>query len=590
MTDTASAYRVLARKYRPQNFDDLVGQEVLVRTLTNAFSSGRIAHAFLLTGIRGIGKTTTARIIARGLNCIGPDGNGQPTTTPCGVCPNCKMILDDRHVDVIEMDAASRTGVDDIREIIDTVQYAPTNARYKVYIIDEVHMLSKNAFNALLKTLEEPPAHVKFIFATTELRKIPITIVSRCQRFDLKRLTVDTLSTHLTNIAHKESITLDEESAKVVATAAEGSVRDGLSLLDQAIAMGTDSSGAVTITADGIRDMLGLADKTQGFTLFEHVFAGKAKEAVDQLHAMHQGGSDAVLLLQDLLSLVHFITRVKMDTALAVNAHYGEEEQARAKAMADGLGMGTLARSWQMLLKGISEAKIAPQPLAAAEMILVRLAYAADMPPPGDLVKIMKNGAAASSAAPVSAPSAAPAMSTPAPAMAHATMPTSSASHSAPVATSGNLALAVAHDPEEEERAAPVPELLTHPKPEETITLETLRDVVELLAERKEMVLCGVITHDVKPVSIEPGQLVMKPLAHIEPDIPARLGRFLTDVTGQPWRVRLDAQAEASGPSLHEENEIEKRKVREYVASTPLVHAALEAFPGAEILEIEETK
>jgi DNA polymerase-3 subunit gamma/tau len=303
-------YRVLARKYRPQTFDDLIGQEVLVRTLTNAFASGRIAHAFVLTGIRGIGKTTTARIIARGLNCIGPDGNGEPTTQPCGVCPNCVMIAEDRHVDVIEMDAASNTGVDNMRDLIDSVQYAPTNARYKVYIIDEVHMLSKSAFNAILKTLEEPPPHVKFIFATTEIRKIPVTIISRCQKFDLKRVELDELTQHLVNVATKENIALPTDCATLIAAAAEGSVRDSLSMLDQAIAMGTDASGNVTLTADAIRDMLGLADKTQLFTLLKLIFNGEMEAALAQAKTLHAQGADPAMLLADLLDITHYLTRI----------------------------------------------------------------------------------------------------------------------------------------------------------------------------------------------------------------------------------------------------------------------------------------
>ncbi|MBX9726743.1 MAG: DNA polymerase III subunit gamma/tau, partial [Rickettsiales bacterium] len=312
-------YRVLARKYRPQTFADLIGQEVLVRTLTNAFASGRIAHAFILTGIRGIGKTTTARIIARGLNCIGADGLGEPTTTPCGVCPNCVAIAEDRHVDVIEMDAASTGSVDNMRDLIDSVQYAPVSARYKVYILDEVHMLSKAAFNALLKTLEEPPPHVKFIFATTELRKIPVTIISRCQKFDLKRVEMDELTQHLINVATKESITLPEDCASLIAAAAEGSVRDSLSLLDQAIAMHTDAAGAVSIHAASVRDMLGLADKSQSFTLLKLLFDGKTDEALAAAQSLHAQGADAVMLLSDLLDIVHYLTRIVVAPVLVNN-------------------------------------------------------------------------------------------------------------------------------------------------------------------------------------------------------------------------------------------------------------------------------
>lgn len=331
MSQPQANYRVLARKYPPQTFADLIGQEVLVRTLTNAFASGRIAHAFLLTGIRGIGKTTTARIIARSLNCIGPDGQGEPTTQPCGVCPNCVAIAEDRHVDVIEMDAASHTGVDNMRELIDSVQYAPVSARYKVYIVDEVHMLSKNAFNAILKTLEEPPPHVKFIFATTELRKIPVTIISRCQRFDLKRVELDELSQHLVNVSGKENIALPADCATLIATAAEGSVRDALSLLDQAIALHTYAAGIITIDAHSVRDMLGLADKTQSFTLLQHLFAGEAEKALALATSLHAQGADAAMLLADLLDITHYVTRICVAPALVQNLSYSPAEQAKQK-------------------------------------------------------------------------------------------------------------------------------------------------------------------------------------------------------------------------------------------------------------------
>jgi len=314
-------YRVLARKYRPETFADLIGQEVLVRTLSNAFASGRIAHAFILTGIRGIGKTTTARIIARGLNCIGPDGLGEPTTTPCGVCANCTAIAQDRHVDVIEMDAASNTGVDNMRDLIDSVQYAPVSARYKVYIIDEVHMLSKSAFNAILKTLEEPPPHVKFIFATTEIRKIPVTIISRCQKFDLKRVEMEELTEHLVRVAGKESIALTADCASLIAAAAEGSVRDALSLLDQAIAMHTDSAGAVNIVAESVRDMLGLADKTQSFTLLKYLFGGDTRAALADAQRLYHQGADPAMLLSDLLDITHYLTRIVVAPVLASNLH-----------------------------------------------------------------------------------------------------------------------------------------------------------------------------------------------------------------------------------------------------------------------------
>ncbi len=374
-------YRVLARKYRPTNFDDLIGQDVLVRTLGNAIQSGRIAHAFLLTGIRGVGKTTTARIIARALNCIGKDGSGGATIKPCGVCSNCKMIGEDRHVDVLEMDAASHTGVGDIRELIDTVRYLPTSARYKVYIIDEVHMLSTSAFNALLKTLEEPPPHVKFIFATTESRKIPVTILSRCQRFDLKRIDMETLAAHLAKICGKENVEADEAALKIIATAAEGSVRDSLSLLDQAIAAGE------TITAPAVRRMIGASDNTATFRLLETLLKGDVAGALAEIRAQYGAGADPLLIVQDALEVTHLITRVKVAPAALSDVSLSEHDRVAAKAMADRLPMAQLTRLWQMLLKGISEVRLAPSPIAALEMLLVRIAYAAQLPTPAEVIR-----------------------------------------------------------------------------------------------------------------------------------------------------------------------------------------------------------
>lgn len=399
-------YRVLARKYRPTNFDDLIGQDVLVQTLSNAIKTGRIAHAFLLTGIRGIGKTTTARIIARALNCIGPDGQGGPTIAPCGTCPNCKMISEDRHVDVLEMDAASHTGVGDIRELIDTVRYLPTSARYKIYIIDEVHMLSNSAFNALLKTLEEPPPHVKFIFATTEARKIPVTILSRCQRFDLKRIEMEMLANHLSNIAKKESIDAEPEALSLIAIAAEGSVRDSLSLLDQAIARTEEKDGKTLVTTDSVRKMIGSADKTATFRLIEKCLSATPGEALDEVQAQYNAGADPLLMVQDALDATHLITRVKVAPAALNDVALSENDRNQAKKFASELSMPVLTRLWQMLLKGIGEVRMAPQPLAALEMLVVRVAYAAQLPTPAEAIK---NGVEQSAAARPGTPPAMPA-------------------------------------------------------------------------------------------------------------------------------------------------------------------------------------
>src|SRR5713226_2600790 len=397
--NSALPYRVLARKYRPVDFTTLIGQEAMVRTLRNAIATGRIAHAFMLTGVRGVGKTTTARIIARALNCIGPDGKGGPTVDPCGVCDNCKAITEDRHVDVIEMDAASRTGIDDVRELIEGVRYRPVSARYKVYIIDEVHMLSEKAFNALLKTLEEPPPHVKFVFATTEIRKVPVTVLSRCQRFDLKRVPQETLIAHFAGIAAAEKVEISPEALVLLARAADGSVRDGLSMLDQAIAHG----GGV-VDAAQVRDMLGLADRSRVLELFEKTMKGDATAVVASLGEMHDSGADPVVVLQDLLELTHWVTRLKVAPEAA--AASADSERAQGRAMAAKLSMATPTQTWTMLLMGLQETLYSASAQRAAEMALIRLCYAADLPSPCDAIKALQNGAGA--AAGSSAASAAP--------------------------------------------------------------------------------------------------------------------------------------------------------------------------------------
>lgn len=600
-----TAYRVLARKYRPQNFTDLIGQDVLVRTLTNAFSSGRIAHAFLLTGIRGIGKTTTARIIARGLNCMGADGNGEPTTEPCGQCSNCNMILDDRHVDVIEMDAASRTGIDDIREIIDTVHYAPAAGRYKVYIIDEVHMLSKPAFNALLKTLEEPPPHVKFIFATTELRKIPVTIISRCQRFDLRRLDTEMLAEHLMHIATKESFVLDEPCATLLATAAEGSVRDSLSLLDQAIAMSSDADGAASIQFEALRHMLGLADKTQSFTLISHLISGQAESASLLLHRMVNNGVDPAMLLTDMLDIVHYLTRIKVVPSLEKTTQFSSAEQTLANNLCQSLDMPTLARAWQMLLKGVDELKSCANPLAALEMVLLRLCFTAQLPSPAEVIRKMgqspsqNNATSAPRLSSVSADAsshsssgATQAVGSDMPAPANYPSPnTTMSAHHIPAHSfthSGNLALAVKQDIaiSPESFAHAVPEIQTVPTSIHTLDeVKSFLDVIALMEKNREPVLTSHLTHDVSLVSFAQGHIEVYPVRHVPSDFAARVARRLHEWTGCKWTIRFaDAMGEET---LAEQREKKQKQALNYAASHPRVEEIIALFDGAEILAFE---
>jgi DNA polymerase-3 subunit gamma/tau len=554
--DTRRPYQVLARKYRPQNFSELIGQDAVVRTLTNAIEGDRLAHAWLLTGVRGVGKTTTARIIARALNCIGPDGKGGPTPDPCGVCANCTAIAEDRHPDVLEMDAASRTGVEDIRELIEGVRYRPVNARYKVYIIDEVHMLSNNAFNALLKTLEEPPEHVKFIFATTESRKLPVTVLSRCQRFDLRMVPEDALARHFTTVAEAEGVVVEPGAARLIARAADGSVRDGLSILDQAVA---GKAGDDAITEDAVRAMLGLADRTQVFDLFEALMKGEIAKALDVLEASHEAGADAQSVMTDLLELTHWLTRVKITPAVADDPVVPESERVIGRRLADGLAMPVLARAWQMLLKGLGEVQTAPQPMKAAEMALVRLAYAADLPSPGDLVeKLSKSPASAPAAsAPVPAPASGPAAPTAAP--------------------RGGA------------RPQPKPEPEPAPAPAEdagTALPTSFLGVVDLLDKAREGRLVAELRANVHLVRYEPGRIEFHPSENADGTLASRLGAKLHELTGVRWTVTLSSQA---GEATLKEQESSAKAQREAEAAAhPLVKAALEAFPGARIIGVSD--
>jgi DNA polymerase-3 subunit gamma/tau len=549
MTEPGAAYRVLARKYRPSRFDALIGQEAMVRTLTNAIATGRIAHAFILTGVRGVGKTTTARILARALNCVGPDGKGGPTVSPCGECEPCRAIAEDRHVDVLEMDAASRTGVDDIRELTEGVRYKPVSARYKIYIIDEVHMLSKNAFNALLKTLEEPPPDVIFIFATTEIHKVPITVLSRCQRFSLRRVPVELLIEHYTKIAAAEGVSAEAAAIALIARAADGSVRDGLSLLDQAIALGGPS-----IAEDAVRRMLGVADRGLVFDLLEAVLKGDAADALRRMAALYEGGSDPLMVLQDLLELVHFLTRLKIVTEAGEGDPALEGERGRGLALVPKLALPVLARAWQMLLKGIGEAQTAPSPLQAAEMVLVRLAYAADLPAPADLVKQLT----ARSDAPA-APS--PAARAPAPPR---------FGHSGEAAGSAAPRLM----PEEAAEAA----ALRQP--------QSFLEVVELFDRQREAVLRAHLYAHVHLVHFEPGRIEFRPATGAPRDLANRLGKLLGDWTGVRWVVSVSGDEGA--PTLREQTEARALSLRNEAAHDPLVRAVLEAFPGARIEAVRE--
>lgn len=576
-------YRVLARKYRPTDFHTLIGQDALVRTLTNAIQSGRLAHAFMLTGVRGVGKTTTARIIARALNCIGADGQGGETAEPCGVCQNCTAIAEDRHVDVIEMDAASRTGVDDIREIIEGVRYKPVSARYKVYIIDEVHMLSKNAFNALLKTLEEPPEHVKFIFATTEIRKVPVTVLSRCQRFDLRRIDMDTLSAHFKGIVAKEGASVSEGALSLISRAADGSVRDGLSLLDQAIAHTQGEVGE-----DAVRDMLGLADRARTFDLLDAVMKGDVEGALNILASQYDSGADPAQVLEDMLELVHWLTRIKVTPSAAEAPGVAEMERTRGTEMAAGLSMAALTRAWQMLLKGLSEVRSAPSALQAAEMILVRLMFGLELPSPADALKQLQDAPP-----PANAPGfgAAPQGGSGGTSRG-GTMSASAVSTSmsgAPTVTHGPtsmLAGGAGHSgrpggpqTQAEPQVLSVSELQL-PDP------QTFAQVVELAESIGEMILHANLISNVHLVSFRPGKMEYHPGDHAPGDLAQRLSKMLNDHTGRRWVVTVSNAPGELTLQQQEQAEIAAEKVN--AARDPLVQKVLEAFPGAQIASVKD--
>ena len=542
-------YRVLARKYRPSDFTGLIGQEALVRTLSNAFASGRIAHAFMLTGVRGVGKTTTARIIARALNCIGPDGKAtQPTIHPCGQCDPCITIAESRNMDVQEMDAASRTGIDDIREIIEGVRYAPASARYKVYIIDEVHMLSKQAFNGLLKTLEEPPPHVKFIFATTEIRKVPVTVLSRCQRFDLRRIDSGELAGYLGAIAEKENVKIEAGALALIARAAEGSARDALSLLDQAMAHG---EGGDMIAADTIRNMLGLADRGRVLDLFEKVMGGKIADGLTDLQGLYDSGADPLAVMQDLLEITHFLTRVKVAPASQGFFDGGSGEAKRAGELAAKLTVASLTRAWQMLLKGLFEVRDATRPILACEMALIRLAYAAELPPTDRLVRDVLDGRgdARQGVAPSSAPPSG--------------------------APRGPSAIASA-----------APRLNPAPQPDNAPVLKSLEDIALLASANHAPVLKVHIENDIHLVKLEPGHLEFRPGPRAPRTLAGDLQQKLRDWTGQRWSVSVTNSGGAL--TLAEQKKSAKAARIESVLQAPMVRAVLDRFPGAEIVAVRD--
>ena len=555
MSDTLDkpAYQVLARKYRPETFADLIGQDAMVRTLRNAFAADRIAHAFIMTGIRGTGKTTTARIIAKGLNCIGADGQGGPTIEPCGVCEQCVSITAGRHVDVMEMDAASRTGVGDIREIIDSVNYRAASARYKIYIIDEVHMLSNSAFNALLKTLEEPPAHVKFIFATTEIRKVPVTVLSRCQRFDLRRIEPEVMIAYLGKIASKENAQIGDEALGLITRAAEGSVRDALSLMDQAIA-----HGAGETSADMVRAMLGLADRGRVLDLFELILRGEAGAALQELSGQYADGADPLAVLRDLAEVTHWVSVVKISPEAAEDPTVSPDERERGRAFAATLPMRALTRMWQMLLKALEEVSAAPNAMMAAEMAIIRLTHVADLPTPDDLVRKLQN--------------------TP--------VPPAGGGGGGRVGGGGSGTSAIAGGAGGMARAATgggtTAQALA--QPDALARYRNFEDVVALIRHRRDMKLLVEVESYLRLAKYTPGRIEFEPTENAPTNLASRLAGKLQEWTGQRWGVSVVNTG--GGETISEVRDAHKSDLHAQALGHPMVQAVLAAFPGAEIKDI----
>ncbi|WP_321324073.1 DNA polymerase III subunit gamma/tau [uncultured Parasphingorhabdus sp.] len=542
---TAQPYRVLARKYRPSKFSELIGQDAMVQTLGNAIKRDRLAHAFLMTGVRGVGKTSTARLIAKALNCIGEDGQGGPTIDPCGQCEPCRSIAEGSFIDVIEMDAASHTGVDDVREIIEAVRYSSVSARYKIYIIDEVHMLSKNAFNALLKTLEEPPAHVKFIFATTEVNKVPITVLSRCQRFDLKRISPDQLSAHFGMIVGKEGVTAEQEALDLIAQAAEGSVRDGLSILDQAIAH-ADMDGDGEVKAVQIRDMLGLSDRGAVRRLFARLLEGDSAALLDAIAEQYKIGVEPLSLMNGLLSLSHQVTLFKVGRAS--DPTLSEEARQQFADWSEQLSYPVLHRLWQLLLKGYQEVQQAHLPREACEMALLRVLCAADMPDPGKLARMLEQGAPAAPASPPEQQSA------------------------PPVA-----------EPVAQIAAAPV----SSPTPQTSALPTEFADVITAVG-RVSAVLESILIADMRLISLDPPNIVYQPARPIADADIRKIADALKEQTGREWTI-VEGQGEAQ-PSLVEQEQQIRDAERQAILDAPMVKAAFEAFPDAILLEDDDPR
>ena len=547
MEQEQGKYRVLARKYRPKVFNDLIGQEALVRTITNAIEQNRLAQAYILTGIRGIGKTTSARIIAKALNCIGPDGTGGMTPNPCGVCKHCRDIANDCHVDVVEIDAASNTGIDNIREIIiEGAKYNPVSARYKIYIIDEVHMLSKAAFNALLKTLEEPPERLKFIFATTEIRKVPITILSRCQRFDLRRIDQKTLADYFKTIAGKENVPAEEEALQLIAKAADGSVRDGLSLLDQAIVHGNGE-----VKADQVRQMIGLSDRSVLFDIYDKLMAGQVADVLTGVENQYNLGTDPLTLAQDLLELTHWLTRIKIAPELAKDITIAEAEKTYGQKLAASLSMGTLTRTWQILLKGVSEIKYSESPLKSLEMVMVRLAYASELPTPMEVIADIKKNPEVDAAQ-------------------------KKTENLNPVQAKPVQAPA-------ETNVKPVAEIPTVQASAQNNgkTPQNITDLVMMARKAGQMMLAFNMSNYIHPVLMQDGILQI----HLDDGAPSHLCQdlrtFLLTETGKKWEVSLvDAPG---GKTLKEEAQENQKRLKETLSAHPLVMQVLKTFPGSRV-------